>query len=201
MKRIVMDAALAHSNQIARTAQHARRRAADLHMSFLADRLKLKHRVEGRDFKRADIGHVQHVCDVADRCLGEPAALLLLRAPHDRDHGRGLTSLRILRNLLVCPSEILPRKREARGLYFFRGQTTDGHQFSLSNTRRIKCSGCDGIRHHRSTSPNTMSSEPNIAETSASRCPLQMKSIACKCANPGARILHLYGLLEPSETR
>ena len=46
-------------------------------------------------------------------------------------------------------------------------------------------------RHHRSTSPNTISSEPRMAETSASRWPLQMKSIACRCAKPGARILHL----------
>src|SRR5882757_2250421 len=45
--------------------------------------------------------------------------------------------------------------------------------------------------HQRSTSPNTMSSEPRIAETSASRWPRQMKSIACRWAKPGARILHL----------
>src|SRR6266496_2015127 len=44
---------------------------------------------------------------------------------------------------------------------------------------------------HRSISPNTMSSEPMIAETSASICPRVRKSIACKCANEGARILHL----------
>src|SRR3974390_821678 len=37
-------------------------------------------------------------------------------------------------------------------------------------------------RDHRSTSPNTMSSEPRMAETSASRWPRQMKSIACKWA-------------------
>src|SRR5579883_2526414 len=57
------------------------------------------------------------------------------------------------------------------------------------------------LRDHRSTSPNTMSSEPKIADTSASRWPLQMKSIACRCAKPGARILHLYGLLLPSATK
>src|SRR5262245_27006845 len=44
---------------------------------------------------------------------------------------------------------------------------------------------------HRSTSPNTISSEPSTAETSASMWPLQRKSIACRCAKPGARILHL----------
>src|SRR6266516_318672 len=54
---------------------------------------------------------------------------------------------------------------------------------------------------HRSTSPNTMSIEPMLAETSASMCPRVRKSIACKCANPGARILHLYGLLPPLATR
>ena len=47
------------------------------------------------------------------------------------------------------------------------------------------------LRDHRSTSPNTISSEPRMAETSARRWPRQMKSIACRCAKPGARILHL----------
>ena len=42
---------------------------------------------------------------------------------------------------------------------------------------------------HRSTSPNTMSSEPRIADTSASMWPRLRKSIACRCAKPGARIL------------
>src|SRR3954462_6937933 len=37
---------------------------------------------------------------------------------------------------------------------------------------------------HRSTSPNTISSEPRIADTSASMWPRQMKSIACRCAKP-----------------
>src|SRR6202035_541676 len=47
-------------------------------------------------------------------------------------------------------------------------------------------------RHvHRSTSPNTMSIEPRMADTSASRWPRQRKSIAWRCAKPGARILHL----------
>jgi hypothetical protein len=44
---------------------------------------------------------------------------------------------------------------------------------------------------HRSISPNTMSSEPRIADTSASMCPRVRKSMACRCANEGARILHL----------
>ena len=39
------------------------------------------------------------------------------------------------------------------------------------------------------------------AETSANIWPRVMKSIAWRCAKPGARILHLYGLLVPSATR
>src|SRR5262245_1003556 len=55
--------------------------------------------------------------------------------------------------------------------------------------------------YHRSISPNTISSEPRIAVMSASMCPRLRKSIAWRCANEGARILHLYGRLVPSDTR
>src|SRR5262245_27763621 len=44
---------------------------------------------------------------------------------------------------------------------------------------------------HRSTSPNTISRLPRIADTSASMWPRQRKSIAERCAKPGGRILHL----------
>src|SRR5690606_39217127 len=56
------------------------------------------------------------------------------------------------------------------------------------------------LEHYRSISPNTMSCVPMTATTSASRWPLVMNSSDCRCANTGARILHLYGLLLPSET-
>lgn len=42
-----------------------------------------------------------------------------------------------------------------------------------------------------SISPNTMSSEPTIAETSANIWPLARRSIAWRLAKEGARILHL----------
>src|SRR5947209_14219697 len=42
-----------------------------------------------------------------------------------------------------------------------------------------------GQRDHRSTSPNTMSSDPSTALTSASMWPRHMKSMAWRCANPG----------------
>src|SRR6266481_7756896 len=48
MEGIVVDAALADFDDVARAAQAARRRAADLDVGLLADRLQLKHRVEGR---------------------------------------------------------------------------------------------------------------------------------------------------------
>jgi len=44
-------------------------------------------------------------------------------------------------------------------------------------------------RAQRSTSPNTTSSEPRIAATSASMWPSHMESMACRCAKPGALIL------------
>ena len=56
-------------------------------------------------------------------------------------------------------------------------------------------------RTHRSTSPNTMSNDPNMAATSASIWPLLRWLMAAKWANPGARILARYGLFVPSETR
>src|SRR6185312_3907724 len=59
----------------------------------------------------------------------------------------------------------------------------------------------DDCAAHRSTSPNTMSMEPRMAETSASMWPRVRKSMAWRCAKPGALILHLYGLLLPSATR
>ena len=45
------------------------------------------------------------------------------------------------------------------------------------------------VNAHRSISPNTMSSEPRMAETSASMWPRFIQSMACRCGKPGARIL------------
>src|SRR5579864_2683279 len=47
----VVDPALAHLDEVARSAQAAWRSAADLDVRLLADRLKLEHRVERRDFE------------------------------------------------------------------------------------------------------------------------------------------------------
>ena len=40
-----------------------------------------------------------------------------------------------------------------------------------------------------SISPNTMSIDPTMAQTSASKCRLDMKSVACRKAKPVERIL------------
>ena len=66
-------------------AQHARRRAAKLHVET-SDRREIEHRVEGRDFEHADLGHAEHLRHRLDRLLRQPAAGLLLRPPQDRDH-------------------------------------------------------------------------------------------------------------------
>ena len=126
---------LADLDQVAGAAQPARRGAADLDMGLLADRLQLEHRVEGRDLEHADIGHVEQVGDGADRGFRNPALVLLLRPPQDRDHRRGLAAGRIFRDLRFRPREILVREREARGLQFLRCKTADGHR-SVSHCMR-----------------------------------------------------------------
>src|SRR5207253_5968439 len=136
-----------------------------------SNRRQVEHRVEGRDFERADLRHAEEVSRVLDRLLRKPAAGLLLRAPEQRDDGRTLPAFRIFGDLALGPIEVFDREGEALGLDCGIGEATHGHQ--------------------RSTSPNTMSSEPRIAEMSASMYPRQRQSIACRWAKPGARILHL----------
>ena len=168
--QLLADPVVAELDQLVRPAQHARRGAAELDME-LSDRLQIEHGVEGRDFERADLRHAEKGRDVLDRLLRQPAAGLLLRAPQDRkDRGR-LPAFRIFGDLVLGPIEVLGREGEALGLQRGLGEAANGHQ--------------------RSTSPNTMSSEPRIADTSASMYPLQRKSIAWRCAKPGARIWHL----------
>src|SRR5262249_22651027 len=64
-----------------------------------------------------------------------------------------------------------------------------------SGSRHVACCNLTirswWVGGQRSISPNTMSSEPMIAAISASICPRLKKSIACRWANDGARILHL----------
>ena len=77
VQRIVMDLLAADIHQRFGAAQHAGRGAADLNVGTRADRLQLELRIEGRNFKNTDIGHVQHVCDFFNGGAGNPAILLL----------------------------------------------------------------------------------------------------------------------------
>src|ERR1700736_238236 len=177
---LLADAAPAHGFDLLGAAQHARRGPAQLHIGA-TDRGEVEHGVEGRDLERADMREPEPVGDGADRGLRQPAARLLLRAPQQRDDGRGLPSGRIFADLLLGPGVVLRREGEALRLELGRGETTNGHQ--------------------RSPSPTTMSIEPRIAATSASMWPRHMASIICRWANDGARILQRYCLLVPTATR
>src|SRR5690606_40007452 len=120
------------------------------------DRRQLEHGVEGRDLQHPDIGHAQQVADGAQRRLGHPA-FLLLDQPQDRDHRRLATRFRVLLDPPLSLFHRLLRKLERGRLLL--GETTNAH---------------------RSTSPNTMSSEPRMADTSASMWPRFIQSIACR---------------------
>src|SRR5712671_7351697 len=90
MKGIVVDPALAHLDDIAGAAQPARRGAADLNVGLLADRLQLKHRVEGRDFQHPDVGHAKQIGDGTDGGFRDPSLMLFLHPPQDRYRRRSL---------------------------------------------------------------------------------------------------------------
>ena len=109
--------------------QPARRRAADLHV-IAADGRQIEHGVEGRDLVDADIGHAEHVGDIAERGLGQPAAHLLLRAPQQRQHGRGLPPFRIFLDLGLGPFEIF--RREGEALRLLGGEAADAHRLASS---------------------------------------------------------------------
>ena len=107
---------------------HTHRCAVDAH------RGELEHRVEGRDLQHADVGHAQHVGDGADGGLGAPA-LLLLRAPQEREHGGGLLAGRILGDLALGPGEVIGREGEAQGLLGV--EAADGQGWHLFGSGRI----------------------------------------------------------------
>src|SRR4029079_431070 len=176
---LIADPLAADLLEIVGAAQPAWRRAAKLPVEF-ADRPQIEHRVESRDLERANVRHSKKFSDMPDRSFRQPAARLLLRAPEHRNNRRLLTALGIFRDLFLRPGKVVLAEGKILRLHFGR---------------------CEAADAQRSTSPNTNSIEPRMAETSASIWPRVRKSIACRCAKPGARILHLYGLLVPSETK
>ncbi len=145
------DQLLADGHHVVGAAQRAGRRGADLEMEF-ADRGEIEHRVEGRDLQHADERHVEAPADGLDHRMGDPA-FLLLADPQRRDNRRSLAARRIFRDLLFDAREVFEIELEGGWLKLRRGETAQAH---------------------RSTSPNTMSSEPRTAETSASMWPLFM---------------------------
>ena len=88
-----------------------------------------------------------------------------------------------IRSLLLEMERFVARKRRntaaTRGAGFFREGL--GHAVCCNLTPKLMAGS-----GQRSISPNTMSSEPMIAATSASICPRLKKSIACRWANDGA---------------
>ena len=137
-------ASLANIFQIIGATQPARRCAAKLH-KMLTDRRQIKHGVKSRHFQSADIWHVQHIGDVENGRFGQPATGLLLRLPEQRNNRAGLAAFGLFGNLPFRPLYVVGRERKFSRLFFI--ETTHAH---------------------RSTSPNTISNEPRMADTSAS---------------------------------
>ena len=152
---LVVDAPLADLFDLLAAAQQAGRRAAPLDVGLAADRLELEHRVEGRDLEHADLRHAEHLGDVLDRRLRQPAAVLLLRPPQQRDHRRGLAAFRIFGDLALRPVEILRREGELLRLQFGRRKAADGHVY----------------RTLRGELPPPLAGEGGEGEAGACRCP------------------------------
>ena len=80
--------------------------------------------------------HVEQIRDRPDRGLRNPALMLFLHPPQDRDHRGGLAAFRIFGDLLLGPGEVIRREREVRGLQFFGSEAADGHCRSVSHCMR-----------------------------------------------------------------
>ena len=173
VQRIVMDAALADVEDRLRAAQHAGRGAADLHVR-LASRTAAAGTWCRRSRPRARGCAPCRACRRRARIAAsgsQPPCCSCAR------HSSGMIAdcWRPAGYFAIC---------------FF------AHASILRREGKTPSAACSGGARRRtdiqrSTSPNTMSSEPRMAETSASMWPRQRKSIACRCAKPGARILHL----------
>ena len=133
------------------------------------DRPQIEHRVEGRDLVDADRRHRR-----ASRRHGpSPRAAASCRAG-------------------AAPDRAAAAPRSPAGpADIWRCAPSP---FAGSPGVKAKLAGCSNggpstCAAHRSISPKTMSIEPMIATMSASMWPRHMKSVACRKAKPGARIL------------
>src|SRR5690606_34956215 len=118
---------------------------------------------EGDDLEHADVGHVEEPGDIFDRLARQPVLILALRKIEQRQNRALLAAFRIVGDKRLCRFDIL------------RGE--------------FECLACFDCLTHRSTSPNTISRLPRMADASASICPLVKKSMPWRWANPGALIL------------
>jgi hypothetical protein len=77
--------------------------------------------------QRADVRHAQHLGDIADRGFRQPAVVLLLGTPQQRNDRRLLAAVGIARDHLLGPSQIVRREGEFLGLLFGRCEAAIGH--------------------------------------------------------------------------
>lgn len=100
-------------------------------------------------------------------------------------------------NSKTCPAHCDPqvtgsrlkRIRSCKARLF--SKTRDGVPIRSNNSYNTY--SCTALLHHLSISPNTTSSVPMTVTTSASIRRLHRKSVICRWAKPGERILHLQG--------
>ena len=160
--------ALAGADHLVRAAQPARRRRAGL-QQIAPDRPQIEHRVEARRPRRPG---------------SAPCRASRRRSPSPRAAAS--------RRIGAAPDRAAAAPRSpAAPAGIWRYAPSPPRKFSGVNSKLAGCSNSAAFagRAHRSISPKTMSIEPMIATTSASMWPRHMKSVACRKAKPGARIL------------
>jgi len=145
-----------------------------------------------------------------------------------RDHPYELTTTRGLCELCECTSSaehpsgapthsppfpgerlesataaLQPTSHTQRGCSAPMPQQTRG---AIPTARLLNVRGSSSWAHkvvawtYRSISPKTTSRVPMMVTTSASMCPSDSVLRPARCGTPGARMWHLYGLFEPSDT-
>ncbi len=86
---------------------------------------QIEHGVKGRDLVNPDVWHLEKIGDIANRWFRQPAIMLLLRSPQDRNDRSLLAALRIFLDLLHSPRKVLMRELEVAWLIGVK--TANGH--------------------------------------------------------------------------
>ncbi len=124
--------------------------------------------------------HAEEIGDMADRRLRQPAAGLLLCAPQQRNDRRLLAAFRIFLDLLFGPGQVVLAEGKLLRLDVGRGETANAHRSHLPEHDIDRAENGGHVSQHVAAAEEVH---------------------RLRCAKPGARILHLYGLLVPSATR